>query len=453
MPYRVKRDILLFLWKVTPEHIGSVKSANKMLKKKYRIFLLTYPKYEIPESVAKEIDGVIRTNLRNMAQVEKKLAPYYDQIAAILNRWESTMPLYGRLFELFPYLKGPSLRSMRLASNKMEMRKAFLRYDKKISPSFMVVKRLSDRTLKEIKEKIGFPCVIKPVSLSLSRFISINYYEDELKANLEKAMKRLEATFRQNKVEHEPRLIVEEFMEGQMYSVDAYVNDTGRVTFTPMVDVKTGREVGYDDVFTYLQITPSQVTTVEAEAAREVCRKGIYALGLRNSSAHIELMRTVKGWKIVEIGARVGGFRNEIYRLAFDFDHKANDILVHLGRRPVIKRMPKYHVAILKFYPKKPGKLVSIGGLQKAKELSSVVSVYQEKSVGDYCDFAKHGHLFVVAFVIRAKTRADLLGEVRKIEHLINIETEKAGANTSEKKEEKNAKRERNTGKKKEEKK
>lgn len=424
MPTGVKKDIILFIWKVTSEHVQSVKNLSKKTGVKYRIFLLTYPKYEVPKEIAGDVEKVIRTNLKNMTMIENKLAEFHENVAAIINRWESTMPLYGRVAELFPYLKNPNVRSMKLSSNKLEMRRAFSRYDKKITPTFKYVKDAKDKTIKDIAENVGFPCIIKPVGLSHSRLITTTYYEDELKKSLEKTFKKLASTFKKSKVEHEPRLIVEQFMEGQMFSLDAYVNSYGKVYFTPMIDSKTGKEAGYDDLFIYLEITPSILTNYEIKEAQEVSKKGIYALGLRSSSVHIELMKTVKGWKIIEMASRVGGWRNELYRHGYDFDHKMNDYLIHLGKKPIVKSTPKAHVAKLKFYAKKPGKLTSIGGFQTVKDLKSVVQVYQEKKIGDFCDYAKNGHEFVVMFVIKTKTRAMLLGEVRKIEQLIKIETE-----------------------------
>jgi hypothetical protein len=212
-------------------------------------------------------------------------------------------------------------------------------------------------------------------------------------------------------------------MEGQMYSMDAYVGSTGKIVFAPIIDMKTGKEEGYDDLFIYLETTPSVLTTKETKDAQDVVQKGIYALGLRSTAVHFELIRTVKGWKVIELGSRVGGWRNQMYRIAFGFDHKMNDYLIHLGKPPTVKTTAKAAVAKLKFYPRKPGTLVSIGGFQKVKDMSSVVSVYQEKKIGDFCDYAKNGHEYVVAFVIKANTRAKLLGEVRKIEQIIKIET------------------------------
>jgi len=418
-----KKDIILFIWKITAEHIASVEHLRKTTGIKYKIFLLTFSKYELSKELKESVHTVLKTDLKNIGLVEKKLAPHREKIAAIINRWESTMPLYGRLFELFPYLPGSSVRSMRLASDKFEMRKAFARYDKKITPEFLFVKNVTDKAIKQVKEKVGFPCIIKPVGLSSGRLITVAYYEGELKSTLKKTFKKLSVSFKKNKVEHEPKLIVEHFMEGQMYSIDGYVNSYGKVVFTPMVDIKTGKEAGYDDLFVYLETTPSVLAPEEIKGAQEVVHKGIFALGIRSTSVHFELIRTVKGWKIIELGSRVGGWRNEMYRLAFGFDHKMNDYLTHLGKQPIMKSKPKASVAKLKFYPKKAGTLVSIGGLQKVKDMFSVASVYQEKKIGDFCDYAKNGHQYVITFIIKADTRAKLLGEVRKIEQLIKIET------------------------------
>jgi glutathione synthase/RimK-type ligase-like ATP-grasp enzyme len=191
MSTQPQKDIILFLWRVTDEHIASIEHLRKATKVKYRIFLLTYSKYEVPKELKDKIEVVLKTNLKNMGLVEKKLAPHKENIAAIINRWESTMPLYGRLFEIFPYLSGPSLRSMRLASNKFEMRKAFARYDKKITPEFLIVRDATDKTIRQIKDKVGFPCIIKPIGLSHSRLITVAYYEDELKSIISRTFKKL----------------------------------------------------------------------------------------------------------------------------------------------------------------------------------------------------------------------------------------------------------------------
>ena len=195
-----KKNIILFIWKITEEHVASIENLCKTLGTKYRISLLTYSKYDLPKELKEKVDIVLKTNLKSMASVETKLSAYKDQVVAIINRWESTMPLYGRLFEFFPYLHGPSVRSMRLASNKLEMRKAFIKYDKKITPTFMFVKDVTDKTIRQIKDKVGFPCIIKPIGLSHGRLVTVTYYEDELKSTLKKTFKKLYSSFKKSKV-------------------------------------------------------------------------------------------------------------------------------------------------------------------------------------------------------------------------------------------------------------
>ena len=77
----------------------------------------------------------------------------------------------------------------------------------------------------------------------------------------------------------------------------------------------------------------------------------------------------------------------------------------------------------MKFWPHKPGKITAIKGLKKAKELKSIVRFRQGKKVGDYAGRSKHGHLSVLGFTLATKTRSDLLGDIRKLEKWIKIET------------------------------
>ena len=50
-------------------------------------------------------------------------------------------------------------------------------------------------------------------------------------------------------------------------SVDGYVNNRGKVYFCPMVYIKTGISIGFDDFFGYMQLCPTQLKS-ESEKTR-----------------------------------------------------------------------------------------------------------------------------------------------------------------------------------------
>ena len=229
--------------------------------------------------------------------------------------------------------------------------------------------------------------------------------------------------YKKEKNETEPKIIVEELMEGQMYSIDGYVNGAGKLFYTPIIEIKTGKDAGYDDLFMYTQITPSIIDRENEKKAQLVVEKATHAIGLRSCSVHCELMKTSTGWKVIELAPRTGGFREELLENSFGIKHNLNDLLIHLGYKPEIKKIKKKHTVFIKFWPRKAGKLKAIKGLIKAKELKSLVKFRQGKKIGDFAGLSKNGHTFVVGFTLTTKNRSDLLGDIRKLEKWIKIET------------------------------
>ena len=176
----------------------------------------------------------------------------------------------------------------------------------------------------------------------------------------------------------------------------------------------------------YTQITPSVLAREEEEKAQQVVLAAIHAVGLRSSTVHCELMRTPKGWKVIELAGRTGGFREELLYYSFGIRHNLNDFLIHLGKKPILKKIKDMQTVFIKFWPHKAGKLIAIKGLKKAKELKSLVKLRQEKKLGDYAGLSKHGHTFVLGFTLCTKSRSDLLADIRKLEKWIKIETVKS---------------------------
>ncbi len=221
-----------------------------------------------------------------------------------------------------------------------------------------------------------------------------------------------------------PRVLVEQFMDGEMYSVDAYVNSKGVAYFCPFVHIKTGRAIGFDDFFGYQQITPTLLKKTSIEAAEAVAIEAIKALGLRASTAHIELMRTEDGWKVIEIGPRIGGFRRDLYQLSYDINHAMNDILVRIPRKPIIPKKVQGYSAAMKFFPKREGILTGLTGIMKVQELASFKKVNINKKIGDKCLFAKNGGVSICNIILFNESRSELLADIRRIESMLEIKTE-----------------------------
>ena len=420
-----KRNIILFINDVPDSAVKEITEYNEKTKQDLKIAILVNKKYSnIKKEIERtDVDHKLFCDFENPLKIMRTLLPYQECILAVTCRGEVNIPDFSKVIPNVPYLKTPTQKSLDWSIEKIMMRKRFSAYDKKITPKFCVVEDYSVKTLKELKEKVGFPLMVKPSNLAASLMISICFYEEELKDTLRVALKKIKKMYKDNKRKKDPKLLVEQFMEGNMYSIDAYVNSRGKVYFCPLVKVKTGKQIGFDDFFGYQQMTPAKVKRSSIEKAHQVTKASIHSLGLRSSSAHVELMRTEEGWKVIEIGPRVGGYRDVLYKLSYGINHGMNDVLIRIPKNPIIPKKVKGHSAYMKIFAKKEGKLKSITGSKKIKELESCLQFRIDKKVGDTCKFAKNGGRCVCKLVLFNKDRSALLADIRKVEQLLKIET------------------------------
>jgi len=401
----------------------SIRRYGKAEKRKFRIMLIVDAKRKEKRTLKdyEDLDILLEVDFSKPNKIAEALLPYQDELLAITCRVESQMMKFAEIIPNVPYLKTPSTESIEWSTDKLKMRRRFALYDKKNTPKFSIVKNNTKAERKRIIEKVGFPMILKPANLAQSLLVSICYHEEELEKTLRNAFRKLQKIYGENNRGEIPNLMVEEYMEGDMYSVDAYVNGWGVVYFCPMVRVKTGKDIGHDDFYNYLHITPTGLKKTTIERAHLVAEKGIHALGLRNTTAHVELMKVDDEWKLIEIGPRIGGFRHKLHELSCDIDHSLNDVFIHIPKKPVIPKKCKGFAATLKWYPEKEGRITKLKGIKKIRELKSVVDIVVNKKVGDRCIFAKNGGKAVFSVTLYNKERAKLLADIRRVEKLIDI--------------------------------
>lgn len=423
-----KKNIILYTGKVYGHMADAIREYEKAHGKKYRIALIVDAKKKIDSftqnAVDNKIDILIECDTSSDPSIQEALLPYRDEIIAVSTRAEDQIPLLKKLIPHVPHTLTPTETSLSWSTDKLTMRELLHVFDERISPRFTIVTDDSDKSIKKIEDDVGYPLIVKPTGLAASALVTICYHKDELEQAIKKIFKKIDATYEEKSYTSDKRVFVEEFMEGQMYSIDAYVNAEGKIHFCPMAHIKTGKQIGFDDFFGYQQMTPTLLTKESIAQAEFVAAEAIHAVGLRNTSAHVELMRLEDGWKVIEIGPRVGGFRHMLYEFSYGINHTMNDILIRLNQKPkLFKTVQGYSVA-MKFYAKEEGKLAKISGIKKIQDLDSFKRVYINKKIGDSCLYAKHGGSSVFNLIMFNKDRSELLADIRRVEQTISIETE-----------------------------
>lgn len=419
-----EKNIIAYVMKFPEGAAESIRRYEREIKQKFRIMVIWDTNAVIKKTREDfpKADIFLPIDFTKTGAIAEALAPYQRELRAITSRDESYLSRFIQIIPHVPYLRTPSTESLIWSTDKLEMRRRFKILAKEYSPNYALVKANTKAERKRIIEKIKFPMIVKPTNLAQSLLVTVCYHEDELKRALTSLKKKIEKIYGENGRTETPRIIVEEFMEGDMYSVDAYVNSKGKVYFCPMVRVLTGHNIGHEDFFNYLHMTPTSLKARSIERAHEAAAAGIHALGLRNTTAHVELMKVDDDWKLIEIGARIGGFRDKLHRLSCDIDHSLNDILIRLPKKPVIPKKCKGFGATLKWYPKQEGRLMRLKGIKKIQELKSFVDITLGKKLGDRCRFAKNGGKAVFIVTLYNAERSKLLADIRRVEKLIDIQ-------------------------------
>lgn len=404
--------------------VESIRRYGRVEKKKFRIMLIVDSKQKDKRKLEEygDLDLLLEVDFTKPHKIAEALLPYQEQLYAITCRSESHMMKFSAVIPHVPYLRTPTTESIEWSTDKLKMRKRFKLFDPKNTPKFTQVKENSKTERRRIIEKIGFPLILKPANLAQSLLVTICYHEEELDSALRSAYRKIKKIYGENYRGEVPNMMVEEYMEGDMYSVDAYVNTWGDIYFCPMVKVLTGRDIGHDDFYNYLHMTPTGLKRETIEKARARAEVGIHALGLRNTTAHVELMKIDDEWKIIEIGPRVGGYRHKLHQLSCDIDHSLNDMLIRIPKKPVIPKKCKGFAATLKWFPKEEGVIEKLKGIKKIQELKSFNDITVNKKIGDRCYFAKNGGKAVFDVTLYNDDRSKLLADIRRVEKLVEIQ-------------------------------
>jgi hypothetical protein len=130
-------------------------------------------------------------------------------------------------------------------------------------------------------------------------------------------------------------------------------------------------------------------------------------------------------WKVVEVGARMGGFRHKLYEMSCDINHTANDVRIRIPKKPVIPKKCKNHACAIKWFADSEGVIKEMKGIKRIEQLESFVSINVHKRIGDKAVFARNGGRSIFTVFLCNADRPALLADIRRIEKTIDIKVGK----------------------------
>jgi argininosuccinate lyase len=418
------RDIIVSIDVVEPGLVKAVNLLSKNIGRPLKGINLVHKGFEDYKYRVKDDTGlfeVVICDYDNPEELQKTLQPFADRILAITTRWEEGIPHLKQAIPFLPYVNTPTETSLIWATDKPVMRDRLRTYDESLVPKYQYMEREDLPKLEKLIKRFSFPVIVKPSNLWSSYLVTQCNNMVELQDCLEQTFNGIQKVYDRYRREAKPSVLVEEMMQGDMYSTDAYITQKGKITCLPLVKVITAESIGLPGFYSYRHILPTGLPESEVKAALKAAEASVKALNLRSTTAHIEMFQTPQGWKIIEVGARMGGYRDDLYREAYGIEHFYNDLAVRADVQLMLPEEPIKHAAGMNIYADKEGVIESIDGVDDARRLESVVYLGVHAKPGDKALFANNGGELIVDGILSNKDPKKLEADVERVRLLIRI--------------------------------
>lgn len=346
-------------------------AIEKAKKNGYYTIVVDYNPNAVGVALADEFHAISTIDTEAIVELAKRLRP--DGVMTLA----TDMPMRS-VAAVGEELGLPCISSKTaiLATDKGEMIKAFEAANVE-HPWYYIIEQREELT--QILPLISYPCVIKPTDNAGNRGVC---YID----NKESLIEQSEYSFQNSRSGH---IIIEEYMVGDEVSVEIIVLD-GCVHILAITDkVTLGKpyfvEVGHSQ--------PSRHTPKEIEQIKDLATRAVLSLGINNSPAHVEIMLTQGGPKMVELGARMGGgcITTHLVPLSTGIDMLQCSMDIAMGIKPDLtpclsKGSALRHITGLS------GVIHSIEGVEEALKTSQIKEVTMLKNIGDTVGYFKNGN-------------------------------------------------------------
>ncbi|MDR2797564.1 MAG: ATP-grasp domain-containing protein [Treponema sp.] len=302
------------------------------------------------------------------------------------------------------------------ASDKERMRRCFQAAGLP-SPAFVVVEAVPDSGF---SPPFGYPLVVKPVDNMGARGCCRVDCAEMLSAAVADALRFSRTN----------RVILEAYMEGPEFSVDALVYQ-GEIRIYGLAD----RHISFPPYFIEMGHTmPTTLNAAATEPLLAVFRAGIRALGITNGAAKGDMKLTSQGPMIGEIAARLsGGYMSGwTYPYSSGVEVTQGAILIALGRPPKGLEPIRQWTSAERAFISIPGKVRSIQGIEEAKSVEYVRDLFLRIEPGTRVRFPENNVSKCGNSISAAPTREVAVNAAEQAVRLVLIRLEAPDTETEQ---------------------
>lgn len=275
-----------------------------------------------------------------------------------------------------------SVASVSTALNKYLMRENFKKANIR-QPRYNLFSVTDDP--KAIDKQIGYPCVVKPLTLSASRGVIRADNEYEFLTALQRvvAILQMPDVTKDFSGASSQQILVEEYIPGEEFALEGLLSD-GNLKVLAIFDKPDPLEGPFFEETIY--VTPSHLSSSKQLKIVECVQQATNVLGLQNGPIHAELRINERGIWILEIAARsIGGYCSRSLQFTNDKEQISLEelILRHaLGMKTNTFVRETRASGVMMIPIQRAGLLKEVKGLKSAKDIKYVEDVIISIPIG-----------------------------------------------------------------------
>lgn len=308
-----------------------------------------------------------------------ELAEYVrlHELAGVFTHEDELVELSAALSDELGF-PGASLPAVRLCMDKSATRDRFTAAGVP-GPRYRVVSSLDGA--RQALDELTLPVVLKPVAASGGQGVTRLTDESALPQAWDWAVEPygyLPAAYH--------RIIIEEFLEGPLVSVEAAVVDGDVHVITATDGLQTIEPVGpTQSRFVYdALLVPTRLPVEDYEAMAHWTREAVRALGIRTGIVHTEFKRTPHGVRIVEVNPRLPGvYVPELVHRALGIDLAGAALQMALGEPPDLTQTHHGAACARLLLASTSGQVHAVAGVDDAAAIPHVVRTCLFVAPGD----------------------------------------------------------------------
>ena len=269
-----------------------------------------------------------------------------------------------------------------------------------------------DLDLEKETRRLSYPLVVKPVDNMGGRGVITAENFEELKNGVDEAVK----------FSRTGRAIVEEYMDGEEFSIDSLVYN-GEIHITGFAD----RHIFYPPCFIEMGHTlPSAVNSDTESEIIETFKAAVKALGITLGSAKGDVKLGTRGVMIGEIAARLsGGYMSGwTYPYASGINLVEKGMRLAMGMEPGSLSEPEQKTSSERAFLSIPGRIKGIRHLEEAHDLPRVRDLFLLSDEGDEVEFPKNNVMKCGNIIAVGDNREEAISASSKAVSLIRIDLE-----------------------------